>query len=110
MLIAVFCLIGQVLCQSEATLNQPPYIETNTYTLRKTSASLVSLSATINFIQNYTAASIIPQVASSLASLYTFTPLSTSSFTQSITNIQQSYFTLNYQFACTVGAGSCTFA
>jgi hypothetical protein len=74
-LIAVLCLIGQVLCQNEATLKQPPYIETNTYTLRKTFAWVVSLSATINFMQNYTSANIIPQVANSLAPLYTFTPL-----------------------------------
>jgi hypothetical protein len=92
MLIIILCLIYQVLSQTQVNLNQPPFIETNTYTLRKTSTGVVSLSANITYMQSYTTK--IPQVSTSLASLYSFTPLSNSSFTQSITTIKARYFTL----------------
>lgn len=92
--------------QSEATLTQPPLIETNTYTLRKTSSNITSPNATITYMQNYTDT---PQVFVSIVSMRSFTPASVVSFTADVYTITITNFVVLYTTSCLAAGLTCSF-
>lgn len=79
--------------QVEVQLKQPSLVETDSYTLRRIASNITNLTNTIPFLQNYPTN---PQIVLSLASLYSFQPLSQSSFLQQVKSVSNTAFVIRY--------------
>jgi hypothetical protein len=104
---ASLLLFSLALAQSQATLTQPPRIETNTYTLRSVSEKITALSTDITYMQNYTNS---PQVWASIVSLASFISPSTVNYSMSVTSITLTKFTVEYTISCLSSGSNCTFS
>jgi hypothetical protein len=104
---ASLLLFSLALAQSQATLTQPPQIETNTYTLRSVSKKITALSTDITYMQNYTNS---PQVWVSIVSLSSFISPSTVNYSMSVTSITLAKFTVEYTISCLSLGSNCTFS
>jgi hypothetical protein len=105
-IITLLTLLPVLQGQSAATLTQPPLIETNTYTLRKTSLNVTSPTTSIAYMQSYSNA---PQVFLSIVNMKSFTPNSLLSYAMTVTTVSTSQFTVQYSISCLAVGVSCSF-
>lgn len=107
-MLIIIVILPLVMSQTQMTLTQPPYIETNSVILRlinNNGPNITNTSSTITYIQQYNR---VPAVHLSLTSMYNFPNSSTVSFIQTANNITLTYFDIAYSLSCIQAGINCS--